>query len=54
MINSATQLDIDAYKIYWDRSELDSGNFEYLATVPSYDQTFFEVTGLTPGSYYRF
>lgn len=53
-INTATQIDIDSYKIYWDSAELSSGNFELLATVDSYDQVFYTAEGLTAGKYYRF
>jgi len=47
-------LPIVSYKVYWDKSYLLSGSFVLLAEVKAYDQPFFEVKNVTPGTLYKF
>ena len=55
-INSAAELPIDAYDLYWDEGYRSSGNFTKLAKIEAYDQSFYNLTGsiLKTGWSYKF
>ena len=54
VINAATDLAINAYRIYWDESFRSSGDFVLYAEVQTYDQNFYTATNLAIGHLYKF
>lgn len=54
VINAATMIPINYYKVYWDEGYRNSGDFALLSQVTSYDQNFYRVTNLETGRLYKF
>ncbi len=53
-IDGTYELPVDSYKIYWNEGYLSSGSFTLLATVNSFDQTFYTIDNLETGVEYKF
>jgi len=54
IIDSATMIPINYYKVYWDEGYRNSGDFVLYSFVTSYDQDFFTVSNLETGKLYKF